>query len=83
MYGTNVSKIFLEHAIGVLAPCECLRGHLPTTTLYPGLLTDVGMVVASLAFDPNTTNIQLLNRAAYHGTVVWYVVYVVYCFNTS
>ena len=39
--------------------------------LYAGLLTDVGMVVANPAYDLNTTNIDVLNRAAYHGTVIW------------
>ncbi len=29
------------------------------------------MVVANPAYDSNTTNIEVLNRAAYHGTVVW------------
>ena len=38
---------------------------------YAGLLTDVGMVVANPAYDSNTTNIDVLNRAAYHGTVIW------------
>jgi hypothetical protein len=36
-----------------------------------GLLTDIGMVVANPAYDSNTTNIEVLNEAAYHGTVVW------------
>lgn len=29
------------------------------------------MVVANPAYDSNRTNIDVLNRAAYHGTVVW------------
>ena len=29
------------------------------------------MVVANPAYDSNTTNIDVLNRAAYHGTVIW------------
>ena len=36
-----------------------------------GLLTDVGMLVANPAYDSNRTNIEVLDRAAYHGTVVW------------
>ncbi|THH07535.1 hypothetical protein EW145_g3307 [Phellinidium pouzarii] len=35
------------------------------------LLTNIGMVVANPAYDSNTTNFDVLNRAAYHGTVVW------------
>jgi len=29
------------------------------------------MVVANPAYDSNTTNVQVLDRTAYHGTVVW------------
>ena len=36
-----------------------------------GLLTNIGMVVANPAYDSNTTNIEVLDRAAYHGTVIW------------
>ena len=39
--------------------------------VYPGLLTDVGMVVANPAYDSDTSLINVLNRAAYHGTVIW------------
>ena len=38
---------------------------------FVGLLTNIGMVVANPAYDSNTTLIDVLNRAAYHGTVVW------------
>ncbi|KAI9001558.1 hypothetical protein BD414DRAFT_453177 [Trametes punicea] len=59
MYGANVSREFLQHVIDALQP-------------YPrGLLTNIGMVVANPAYDSNTTMIDVLNRAAYHGTVVW------------
>ncbi|KAI0329281.1 hypothetical protein GY45DRAFT_1416531 [Cubamyces sp. BRFM 1775] len=59
VYGANVSREFLQHVVDALQP-------------YPrGLLTDVGMVVANPAYDSNTTMIDVLNRAAYHGTVVW------------
>ncbi|THU89762.1 hypothetical protein K435DRAFT_728809 [Dendrothele bispora CBS 962.96] len=59
MYSSNVSKELLEHVVNVLRP-------------YPrGLLTNIGMVVANPAFDSNTTNIGILDRRAYHGTVVW------------
>lgn len=36
-----------------------------------GLLTNVGMLVANPAYDANRTNVAVLGRAAYHGTVVW------------
>ncbi|KAI0073888.1 hypothetical protein K474DRAFT_1648897 [Panus rudis PR-1116 ss-1] len=59
MYGYNVSQSFLQHVVDSLQP-------------YPrGLLTNIGMVVANPAYDSNRTNIDVLNRAAYHGTVVW------------
>lgn len=40
---------------------------------HAGLLTNIGMVVANPAYDRNTTNIEVLNRGAYHGTVIWSV----------
>ncbi|KAF9477873.1 hypothetical protein BDN70DRAFT_933848 [Pholiota conissans] len=59
MYGTGVSAAFLQHVVDALTP-------------YPrGLLTNVGMVVANPAYDTNRTNIEVLDRTAYHGTVVW------------
>ncbi|KAF8870883.1 hypothetical protein BD779DRAFT_1578468 [Infundibulicybe gibba] len=59
MYGINVSKTFLQYTIDALTP-------------YPqGLLTNIGMVVANPAYDANRTNVHLLDRTAYHGTVVW------------
>ncbi|OSC99924.1 hypothetical protein PYCCODRAFT_1513135 [Trametes coccinea BRFM310] len=59
VYGANVSRAFLQHVLDALQP-------------YPrGLLTDVGMVVANPAYDSNATMIDVLNRAAYHGTVIW------------
>lgn len=35
-----------------------------------GLLTNIGMVVANPAYDSNRTNVHVLDRTAYHGTVV-------------
>ncbi|KAK7472324.1 hypothetical protein VKT23_000443 [Stygiomarasmius scandens] len=59
MYGSNVPRSLLEHAISALRS-------------YPrGLLTNIGMVVANPAYDSNTTNIGILDRRAYHGTVIW------------
>ncbi|KAF8161426.1 hypothetical protein B0H34DRAFT_653240 [Crassisporium funariophilum] len=59
MYGTNVSAGFLGRVVDALTP-------------YPrGLLTNIGMVVANPAYDSNSTNVKLLDRTAYHGTVVW------------
>ncbi|EKM58475.1 uncharacterized protein PHACADRAFT_193593 [Phanerochaete carnosa HHB-10118-sp] len=59
VYGSNVSQVFLQHAVDALQP-------------YPkGLLTNIGMVVSNPAYDSNRTNIDVLNRAAYHGTVIW------------
>ncbi|KAI0366300.1 hypothetical protein BV20DRAFT_1124361 [Pilatotrama ljubarskyi] len=59
VYGANVSREFLRHVVDALKP-------------YPrGLLTNVGMVVANPAYASNTTLIDTLDRAAYHGTVVW------------
>lgn len=59
LYASNVSESILRATVKALQP-------------YPrGLLTNVGMVVANPAYDSNTTNIQVFNDAAYHGTVVW------------
>ncbi|PIL29853.1 hypothetical protein GSI_08060 [Ganoderma sinense ZZ0214-1] len=59
VYGANVSRVFLQHVVDALQP-------------YPrGLLTNIGMVVANPAYDSDTSLIGVLNRAAYHGTVVW------------
>ncbi|KAI0350022.1 hypothetical protein OH77DRAFT_1431415 [Trametes cingulata] len=59
VYGANLSREFLQHVVDALQP-------------YPrGLLTNIGMVVANPAYDSNMTLIDVLNRAAYHGTVVW------------
>ena len=38
-----------------------------------GLLTNVGMVISNPAYSSNTSLIDVLNRAAYHGTVIWCV----------
>ncbi|KAL5521350.1 hypothetical protein ACEPAG_9275 [Sanghuangporus baumii] len=59
LYGNNVSQELLQGVVEALQP-------------YPrGLLTNVGMVIANPAYDSNTTNIEVLNNAAYHGTVIW------------
>ncbi|KAL5504617.1 hypothetical protein ACEPAH_7280 [Sanghuangporus vaninii] len=59
LYGNNVSQELLQSVVELLQP-------------YPrGLLTNIGMVIANPAYDSNTTNIEVLNNAAYHGTVVW------------
>ncbi|TFK45034.1 hypothetical protein BDQ12DRAFT_731010 [Crucibulum laeve] len=58
LYGFNVSAVFLERVVDALVP-------------YPrGLLTNVGMLVANPAYDSNRTNVHVLDRTAYHGTVV-------------
>lgn len=36
------------------------------------------MVVANPAYDSNRTNVQVLDRTEYHGTVVWYVICAAY-----
>ncbi|PPQ63764.1 hypothetical protein CVT24_004273 [Panaeolus cyanescens] len=59
MYGTNLSAVFMGRVADAL-------------TAYPrGLLTNIGMVVANPAYDSNRTNVHVLDRTAYHGTVVW------------
>jgi len=59
LYGSNVTQQYLQRVIEALQP-------------FPrGLLTNIGMIVANPTYDSNTTNIEVLNRAAYHGTVVW------------
>ncbi|KAF8911624.1 hypothetical protein CPB84DRAFT_1912879 [Gymnopilus junonius] len=59
LFGTNVTAAFLQHVVNALTP-------------YPrGLLTNIGMVVGNPAYDSNRTNVQVLDRTAHHGTVVW------------
>ncbi|KAL5483245.1 hypothetical protein ACEPAI_8475 [Sanghuangporus weigelae] len=59
LHGKNVSQELLQSVVEALQP-------------YPrGLLTNIGMVIANPAYDSNTTNIEVLNNAAYHGTVIW------------
>ncbi|KAJ3552842.1 hypothetical protein NM688_g3936 [Phlebia brevispora] len=59
VYGSHVSQDFLQRTIDALQP-------------YPrGLLTNIGMVIANPAYDSNRTNIEVLDRTAYHGTVIW------------
>lgn len=56
-----------------------LRTAVLTST--SGLLTNVGMVVANPAYDSNTTNIEVLDRTAYHGTVIWYMPFLFHLYN--
>ena len=81
MFGTNLSAVFLQHVIDALTPYP--RGMLVISTSAnevifkrrlvsnAGLLTNIGMVVANPASDSNRTNVHVLDRTAYHGTVVW------------
>ncbi|KAF9508271.1 hypothetical protein BS47DRAFT_1373700 [Hydnum rufescens UP504] len=71
VFGTSVTRGYLTYVIDALQP-------------YPrGLLTNIGMVVANPAYDSNTTNINVLNRGAYHGTVVWLGRQLGYCSDSS
>ncbi|EST09848.1 hypothetical protein PSEUBRA_000239 [Kalmanozyma brasiliensis GHG001] len=59
LYARQPSRGLIEAVITALQP-------------YPrGLLTNVGMLVANPAYDPNTTKTEELDRTAYHGTVSW------------
>jgi len=59
VFRRNITKDYVERVVELLEP-------------YPrGLLTNVGMLVANPAFDSNRTNIEVLGRTAYHGTVSW------------
>ena len=77
VYGANVEQGFLQRVVDALQPYP--RGGCASSVLlrsllnmcFVGLLTNVGMVVANPAYDSNRTNIEVLDRAAYHGTVVW------------
>ena len=80
VYGTNVSREFLQHTVDALQPYprgESTKGLndvlrcIDATTPRLGLLTSVGMVVANPAYDSDTSLINVLNRGAYHGTVIW------------
>ncbi|KAF5357341.1 hypothetical protein D9758_005948 [Tetrapyrgos nigripes] len=79
MYGSNVSRDLLEHVVSALQPYprgwrhffESAR-NVGTDEPSLGLLTNVGMVVANPAYDSDTSIIGILDRRAYHGTVVWH-----------
>ncbi|SPO19869.1 uncharacterized protein UTRI_10007 [Ustilago trichophora] len=59
LYSRKPSRSLIEAVITALQP-------------YPrGLLTNIGMLVANPAYDPNTTKTTELDRTAYHGTVSW------------
>ena len=59
LYSRKPSRELVEAVITALQP-------------YPrGLLTNIGMLVANPAYDPNTTKTTELDRTAYHGTVSW------------
>jgi hypothetical protein len=81
MFGTNVSKVFLQHVIEALRPYPLgefrdvlSRAAYRTQSIHAGLLSNIGMMVANPAYDSNTTNINVLNRASYHGTVIWFII---------
>ncbi|OCB85791.1 hypothetical protein A7U60_g7143 [Sanghuangporus baumii] len=70
LYDNNVSQELLQRVVEVLQP-------------YPwGLLTSIGMVIANPAYDSNTTNIEVLNNAAYHGTVIWFTLTLLFYVNS-
>lgn len=55
----------------VTSPTE-LRATVEALQPYPrGLLTNVGMVVASAAYDTNATRTKEFSNLAYHGAVAW------------
>ncbi|KIJ27555.1 hypothetical protein M422DRAFT_271225 [Sphaerobolus stellatus SS14] len=59
LFASNVPKQQIEHAITLLQP-------------YPiGLLTNLGMLSTNPALSSNRTQIDVLDRGSYHGTVVW------------
>ncbi|GJJ15110.1 hypothetical protein Clacol_009385 [Clathrus columnatus] len=59
LFASNVPASTLQRVVELLQP-------------YPkGLLTNIGMFVANPALSSNRTQIEVLNRESYHGTVVW------------
>ncbi|KAF8586613.1 hypothetical protein K439DRAFT_1386873 [Ramaria rubella] len=59
LFASNVPGTLLQRVVELLQP-------------YPkGLLTNIGMLAANPALSSNRTQIDVLNREAYHGTVVW------------
>lgn len=59
LFASNVPTSLLQRVVELLQP-------------YPkGLLTNIGMFVANPALSSNRTQIGVLNRESYHGTVVW------------
>ena len=85
IYGSNVSQEFLQRVIDALQPYP--RGNLTfcdekleaeTSCCIIGLLTNVGMVVSNPAYSSNRSIVNVLDRTAYHGTVVWYATWALY-----
>ncbi|KAF8512552.1 hypothetical protein BU17DRAFT_54049 [Hysterangium stoloniferum] len=59
LFASNVPSALLQRVVELLQP-------------YPkGLLTNIGMVTANPALSSNRTQISVLSRESYHGTVVW------------
>ena len=82
MFGMNISKVFLQHVIEALQPyllgefhAILLRVAYRTQSIHVGLLSNIGMMVANPAYDSNTTNINILNRVSYYGTVIWFIIH--------
>ena len=79
------SKEFPEPGYDLVQKCTKSISKLYPIPGYQWL-QPVGMVVANLAYDSNTTNINILNWAAYHRTVVWCILCHLVgglCFNSS
>ena len=85
IYGSNVSQEFLQRVIDALQPYP--RGNLTfcdekleaeTSGCIIGLLTTDGMVVSNPAYSSNRSIVNVLDRTAYHGTVVWYATWALY-----
>ncbi|BEJ02476.1 hypothetical protein CcaverHIS631_0702710 [Cutaneotrichosporon cavernicola] len=54
------------------APEGIIRATIAALQPYPrGLLTNVGMVVANAAYDPDPLTSKLFENTAYHGAVAW------------
>lgn len=53
-------------------PPSLIQAVIEALQPYPrGLLTNVGMVVANAAYDPNPASVETFSNRAYHGAVAW------------
>jgi hypothetical protein len=76
---SSVSPVAVQHSDLAFAllyspsvPTSIIQATIHALQPYPrGLLTNVGMLVANAAYDPNPASARTFGNTAYHGAVAW------------